>query len=46
VTGCSSGGRTEGEPSTLVVTYMYDQRVIRFITGWDSTDGEQARYLK
>jgi uncharacterized DUF497 family protein len=39
-------GRTDGgRVLTLVAVYKDDQRVIRFITGWDSTGGEQARYL-
>lgn len=39
-------GRTDGgRILTLVAAYDDDRRVIRFITGWDSTSGERARYL-
>jgi uncharacterized DUF497 family protein len=39
-------GRTNGgRVLTLVITYAEDRRVIRFITGWNSTHGERARFL-
>lgn len=39
-------GRTDGgRVLTLVANYADDRRVLRFITGWESTDGERAKYL-
>ena len=40
-------GRSDaGRVLTLVANYDDDRRVIRFITGWDSTSGERTRYLR
>jgi hypothetical protein len=39
-------GRTDGDRTlTLVLHYDEDRRIIRVITGWDSTRDEQSRYL-
>jgi uncharacterized DUF497 family protein len=39
-------GRTKGgRVLTLVLNYAEDRRVIRIITGWNSTHGERARFL-
>lgn len=39
-------GRTDGGRAlTLVVSYNAVRRVIRVITGWDTTAGERTKYL-
>lgn len=39
-------GRTDGGRAlTLVVHYDHGRRIIRVITGWDSTSDERSRYL-
>jgi uncharacterized DUF497 family protein len=40
--GFTNGGRS----LTIVIRYDDEARIIRAITGWSSTQGEQSRYLK
>lgn len=40
-------GSTEaGRLLTIIIRYFEDQRLIRPITGWETTTGEKQRYLK
>ncbi len=40
-------GETEGGRAlTVIVRYLEDQRLLRAITGWDTTSGEHSRYAK
>lgn len=40
--GHTRGGRT----LTIVVRWIEETRQLRPITGWETTDGEQTRYMK
>ena len=40
-------GRTDGERRlAIVIRYYMDRSMLRAITGWDATAGEQSKYLK
>lgn len=40
------GGTDGGRALTVVVRYLADQRLLRAVTGWDTTSGEHTRYAK